>query len=179
MKYTMAGLALLMLLAFQNCAPKEFSNSGEGSVSLSSLEGEDSASPESGEIDASGTAPEIAAPPVLVFPSIQLRIPRCTENQTCNVRVILNRTDARSVSFQWRTFDERARQDPQVYGQPNIHYVPVQGQVNLTPGQTQALMPIQFLNGFISIKVPFQWWDCRYDGKPVACEVYKFTLVNE
>lgn len=181
-KFTNVSLLLFVLMTAA-CAPKEFSAVNEGEVGLSSLGGDGSGSgggggemPATGEPD--GTDPGGTDPVTIVYPNIKMLIPTCSVNQSCQIRVQLNRTDAKSVSYKWQTDDTKYMSDPGRYAQPGVHYVATYGTVYFNAGVTEQTMAIQTLSGFTEIMIPFLFGECKYDNKPVDCAAYKFVLTR-
>lgn len=190
---TFTSISLLAIALFSTaCAPKEFSAVSEGEMGLNSLGG-DGRTTDGGEgelpstgsnPDGTSTDPDSSNPtghvdPVsIVYPQITMRIPTCTSNQSCQIQVVLNRADAKRVSYRWQTNDSKFTQDPGRYAQPNLHYVPTGGTVIFNAGSTQQPMTIQTLSGFTQIDIPFLYGECTYDNRPVDCSVFKFMLVR-
>lgn len=159
----------LCLLGLAACAPKEFSPAGEGDVVLTSVDsGGDAEIVTESEPD-----PEPAA---TVYPNIEMKIPTCSANTICNVRVLLSRSDLKSISFQWKTHDTKWQENPAIYAQPDKHYVRTSGTVLYVPGDTEEQISIRSLDGFTQIRIPFQWWNCRYNDQPIDCSALQFRL---
>lgn len=177
--FTTLSLVAFALLT-SACAPKEFSAANEGELSLNSLGGGDGTGEGGeGELPATGGGGEGETETLpVIYPQITMKIPTCTSNQLCEVRVVLSRADAKAVSYKWQTNDTKYLSDPGRYAQPNVHYVPTGGTVLFNPGVTQRPMHIQTLSGFTQIDIPFLYGECTYDHKPVDCSVFKFVLTR-
>lgn len=200
-KRTLSFMSLLLLaFTLMACAPQQFSpadnssavgvnGTATGESGNSDTDGGSGSVPVTGTTDpANPSNPNNPADPnnpnnptmPQVYPEITYLIPtNCVANSTCVIKPTMNRSDAKSVSFQWATDDVAYTSNPATIAEPNVHYVPTRGMVVFNPTEIQKTMPIQTLNRFTTIWIPFKWWDCRYDGKPLNCSVLKFNIVRQ
>lgn len=172
--FKLGALSFVLGLFLLGCAPANFSpQSADVTVNASSQGGD-------GDLLATGTpTPQpTPTPGPYVYPKITMKIPTCQANSTCRVEVVLDRSDSRSISFEWATNDNKWQENPGVYAQPNVHYVPTGGIVQFNPGSVGESLSIQSLSGFTTIRIPFKWWNCRYNGEIVDCGIFQISLLG-
>lgn len=175
MRNLLMGFGIALMMATQiACAPQNFK-----ADSASTTPGNVEAAGEVGNVTSEPTPTEPAIDPgtSVILPEAYFKITLCQADTKCVVDALLKKSESKSVSFQWHTADTRYM-DPTLSNEarartaiPNQHYVPIGGTVTWSPGQTLQKMHIQALNGFTTIDIPFNFWDCRYNNLPISCKV--------
>ncbi len=183
------GVLASGLFFFQNCAPTNFAaqqpteivdknicdpndakclaNNATPTPAPTGTPGNPGATPTPGTTPTPGATP---TPTNYVYPKMTLETPACNANSMCPVTFKLDKAQTKDLSFNWKTHDTKYTENPQVYGEPGKHYVATSGMLTFAAGETSKVIYIQSLNINMNIRIPFQWWDCKFGGMPLSCQ---------
>lgn len=117
-----------------------------------------------------GATPTPVPPGGNIYPKMSLLAPVCQANTMCPVTFRLDKKYDRELSFFWKTDDDKYLEDRTRWGAPNVHYAPTNGFISFAPNQTEVIIHIRSLDVLSTIRIPFEWWDCRFGGNLLDCK---------
>ncbi len=177
------SLSAVLVLVFQNCAPTSFKKASEpastglsiGAAGTTTSDGAPSSPPTP---IASSDNTTVPLDPVAQVPKYKLFIETCQAGDMCKVQVVLDRKANADFSFHWETNDEKFKEDPKQFAEPNFHYVPATGTVLIKKGEQETQLFIKsirwvFVGEKDSILIPLNIDNCIYDAKRYSCESLK------
>lgn len=123
---------------------------------------------------APGTPPAAAG----IIPKVVFIGPPCIRGTNCVAYLELDQPYAQTVDFIWYTNDTAyLTPSTPIYGQPNVHYVPVLRTQNLhvtfPPGTVRKEIYVQNINPFnIPILIALRFSECNYGGVGHNCSSF-------
>ena len=162
-------LLLPMTLLLANCAEVGFAKASNASLRA------EANGDATGELSQEETAatPPTATPAVL--PKIQFYAPKCMRGTNCTVRFTLNFAQSAAVTFDWHTHDTLYLETPPagstaVYAVPDVHYVPVGGQIAFQPGETEKTVTVQNINPYnYAVTIGVRMSNCAFGTYADKC----------
>lgn len=113
--------------------------------------------------------------PGTITPKIVFSGPPCQRGTLCTFNFTLDKANPMAVDLDWTT-DDTAYQTPSTpaFGEPRVHYIPVNGHVKFAPGELQKTATVQNINPTMTeIVIQIRMSKCQYGGGPiVGCANY-------
>lgn len=143
-----------------NCSGMSFANGGSGSPGAASV-----------------TPVQPVTPPSKVaVPELKFVGPPCPRGTSCQVQFNMLSSVSGTFEFDWQTNDTLYLQTPpagEIYGKPNVDYVPSSGHVLFAPGQTVEQVNVQNVSSSTSEMVIGVLMDnCSYNGVAGDCTTF-------
>jgi len=179
---SLAVSALVLIVAAQNCAPGSFTGTGGGGgPAPSEAPGTNkeaggpngTGTPETG-IPTDGGSPEtpIGEPNPGNsdgLPKISFDYKMCSDYSDCTKTMTLSRVHAKSIYFKWKTSEAAASVRPEVFCQPDVGYVPANGELTYQPGETDQTIMVRSLSCGSDKQIPLTIFDCKQNGVAFNC----------
>ena len=104
---------------------------------------------------------------------MQFVAPACQEGTTCLIQFKMAQPATAVFQFTWQTNDTLYLQTPpagEIYGQPNVQYVPTSATVTFNPGDTVQNVYVQNINTQdTTVIIGVLMTNCSYGGVSESC----------